>query len=687
MGEVDRKRPSEELAQYPSKRPLQELSSGGPLTQTDVVYFKKEAIWRQMKHYKNQALLLASKVLSYEQKLHSFLAIYLLLESWYSYIVELAAKEEPRRLELSDSPAVIAEILEERRAFLHLIMELLASAHNSSEEQPGGPSSEEQPGGPSKLASKCVELEADLEHTKRQRDELHESVKALEARLEHLQNDANRNDSASLKRVLLNSRLVEPEEETHPEPKVEKANGSAKQNAPDPSLLEQELQSLRIEFDTLSAGYKAMEESLKQKDTEMEVARAQASRLQETLADLKEPDLMKSNFYLSVLEKHKVLLDKSAHNAKANELMLKRLEELEARESNYVTLLSKELTDENARLKEFLSKAENDLVRVRTARDEWIGKHAILKLDLESRKDNADLVKMNEVLHERLKHYEDESAAANSPDNESLSHLEKPELIRRLGILNTELKDIEKAFQETRELSLGKERKHVDKESIIKKLTIEKTKADQKYFASMRLKDSLVSENKVLKSQVAKSQELVTKSADLEKLYVSKIELLTKSIDDYKAIKQSSIQEATSLHHSIKQLLKSREIVLADLKMLKTQHGELKAEADAKAEELGILKVAHAKTEAKLRATENLLAKYKLNNTSSILQEDEKQLEALRSISKCSVCSKNWKNMAITACGHVFCDGCVQERLNARLRRCPTCNKGFSANDLLQIHL
>lgn len=37
-------------------KPMQELSESGPLTQADVVYFQKEAIWRQMIQYKQQMM-------------------------------------------------------------------------------------------------------------------------------------------------------------------------------------------------------------------------------------------------------------------------------------------------------------------------------------------------------------------------------------------------------------------------------------------------------------------------------------------------------------------------------------------------------------------------------------------------------------------------------------------------------
>lgn len=84
---------------------------------------------------------------------------------------------------------------------------------------------------------------------------------------------------------------------------------------------------------------------------------------------------------------------------------------------------------------------------------------------------------------------------------------------------------------------------------------------------------------------------------------------------------------------------------------------------------------------------------YNMNKPSSLattnLDEDSmaEELENFRTLVYCSLCSKNWKNMAIRTCGHVFCEDCCKERLAARMRKCPTCNKPFSSNDLLMVHL
>ena len=162
---------------------------------------------------------------------------------------------------------------------------------------------------------------------------------------------------------------------------------------------------------------------------------------------------------------------------------------------------------------------------------------------------------------------------------------------------------------------------------------------------------------------------------------------MKKANDDFKAIKETSIQETSKLQDLVKALNQKKSMVEKEIKNLKDIISKQAKDNAELVLELQTAKDNSAKMESNLKTTESLLQKYKTNNTSSILQEDERQLEALRSIAKCSLCSKNWKDTAITVCGHVFCHSCTQERLAARLRRCPSCNKGFSANDLLSVHL
>lgn len=97
-----------------SKKPLHELSEDGPLTQQDVLYFKKEAIWRQMRFYKLQADQLQLELSKYEKRYQNFVAAHQLLEAWYSQILKSCNLEEEPQIDLSASTSSIQEALEAR---------------------------------------------------------------------------------------------------------------------------------------------------------------------------------------------------------------------------------------------------------------------------------------------------------------------------------------------------------------------------------------------------------------------------------------------------------------------------------------------------------------------------------------------------------------------------------------------
>lgn len=660
---------------------LDHLSDKGPLTQLDVVYFKKEAIWRQMNLYKLQASELTREVASYDQKLKTYIAAHLLLEAWYKQVATISGAETPPDLDLGAGKDAVDARLAERQQMLARVLKPLASDTDAQ-------------------VLDAVRLAAEKEAAEQQRTVTADQLAAAQAEVRALQRQADRQALATVQRVLDGAHARE-EEAVKPENPT--TAGAAPESADATSAMAEALEQLRVEHAQVAAAHAALQEQVASTDKELAAAHAQAAALRERLELLSEADLAKCTAYVAAVERNKALGETVATVTRLKDELVERVRELEDAGGDVRRRVDRELADENRQLKETLTRTECDLVRIRTARDELLAKQTLLKLEMESRKTNDDLQRMNRVLHERLQKLEGKDTtdsnggsgegsngngdAGDAGAEDPFAQMDRAQLVQRLQILTREMKDIEQAFQDTRALAMDRMKDSVQHENLVKKLTIEKTKADQKYFASMRVKDALAAENKVLKSQMAKLLELVAKLNDLEKSYLAKIDLLTKSSNDLRIIKEGSIHETTKLHDTVKLLGKAREAAAREVHLLKADVAALKLENADLTRDIKTRKVTEAKLEAKLRSTESLLLKYKLNNTSSILQEDEKQLEALRAIAKCSVCLKNWKNTAITACGHVFCDGCVQERLAARLRRCPSCNKGFSSNDLLSIHL
>ncbi|KAK8440450.1 E3 ubiquitin-protein ligase bre1 [Candidozyma auris] len=656
-----------------SKKPLHELSEDGPLTQQDVLYFKKEAIWRQMRFYKLQADQLQLELSKYEKRYQNFVAAHQLLEAWYSQILKSCNLEEEPQIDLSASTSSIQEALEARTAKLADLLKSVDSDGSGLRD--------------------LLKLEGCLAASQKQKEDLEEKLAELQNELTALRKSKDRTESATLQRIQSNSLAkteeAEPSNGKHDKDgSIENGNVDASDTVVISTADKEELEQLRIQAEELKAAIETSKQSLEKMSRRLEGAETYNQSLKERLSNLTDEDLSKSSKFVELVTQNKSLQESLAQTSKFQQELVDKVKALEEKDGNYSKLVDQELADENTRLKETLSRSENDLARIRAIRDELLAKQTILNSEMENKKTNAAVNELNRVLSERLSKLEKtREEEYEGKEDSNLHSLSKEELIKRLHILSSEVKEIEAAFQQTRSLSLDKLKETIDNEGLMKKLTIEKNKADQKYFASMRVKDSLSAENKVLKSQIAKSQELISKFNETEKAYLSKIEILTKSVNDYKVIKEMSIQENTQLQKNLKMLNKTRDNLVKELSDIKQEAAELKKQNGGLTNEMNAKSMACSKLEAKLRATESLLQKYKQNNTSSILEEDEKQLEALRSITKCSVCSKNWKNTAITACGHVFCDGCVQERLAARLRRCPTCNKGFSSNDLLSIHL
>lgn len=692
---VENKRPiTDELESVNVKRrkPLNELSEEGPLTQDDVVYFQKEAIWRQMVAYKQKSQQLSSELSKFQRKYNENEDKVNILNAWYEQIVTLFSTNGDGNL--NDSLLIsfptktddIPDVLEKRRKQLvEILTPLIERLKQSS---PGTETLE--------VITKLETLNNELASVKTEnvkllkaKQDLVQQVEELQASFTKILKEKERLNSKTLKRVdeSLQEEVIDepkPSEQDQVSAPTEPTSNSNGTNTEEVDEKLEKFEQMEIELEALKSNNALLSVQTAEVNKKYENSVLEVLILKEKLNDLKESDLENNVHYTNLIKNNRSLQDQIAKLTKINEVNISKFSAWEEKQNSLEQLVNNELQGENTKLKEQLQKTETDLTRIRALRDDFMSKNAILTSQLENLKTNEELVKLSKILSDRIDQLQSESIEkASSVDQES----SKDDLLAKVGALSAEIKEIEVAFRETREITLKKLNNTVDQENMLKKLTIEKTKADQKYFAAMRLKDSLQNEVKLLKVQVNKSQDLIKNFSNLEKNYLSKIEVLTKSVNDYKVIKDNGVQEASQLQESIRLLKNKAEIMESDYKKARSTI-EAKTKEVLKLEtETNSHRVTIDKLEKTLRSTESLLKKYKTNNTSSILQEDEQQLEALRSIAKCSVCTKNWKDTAITVCGHVFCHSCTQERLAARLRRCPSCNKGFSANDLLSVHL
>lgn len=686
----DNKRQYEDEKQPVKKlKPLQQLSEDGPLTQSDVVYFQKEAIWRQMRIYKQSCAKLTREVETLKEKYETNEEKINCLDMWYEQIYNNIKGYLPtdQNEELNEfllirvtnaSTDSLSQTLDRRREeLLKVLTPLLKETKSSSVEGKDWAEQYE------KLNSEYTVLKASNSTLGKLKYDLERKVDDLEKNILNLMKEQERQNSKTLKRV--DESIANGHTDDKDSSRMDSQPNQSSSNSKDVEVDNEKLESLTTSLDDAKHENKLLEEQLNKLSEKYHSSTTELENWKDRLLNLTEADLQNSSAFQQLSMRKDELSENIITLQKSNDAAINKLNKLEASQNNIKEFFDKALLQENEQLKSQLTKNENDLVRIRTARDELLSKQTILKLELDNLPVNEVLINTNRRLYERIKSLEKERN--EDFEDSKLAGLSKEDLIQRVLMMTEEIKEIEQVFEKTRESSLVKLNSAAEQESLNKKLTIEKTKADQKYFASMRLKDSLVSENRVLKAQVSKSQELINKLGEAEKKYVEKIETLTTSITEYKAIKDSSIKENMKLRENANGLELKCNALEESLNSLRSSYSDRTELLNSTERQLSEKTNSLSKLQHKLQSTDLLLKKYKSNNTTSILQEDEKQLEALRSIAKCSVCSKNWKDTVITACGHVFCQKCVQERLAARLRRCPTCNKGFSANDMLGIHL
>lgn len=157
------------------------------------------------------------------------------------------------------------------------------------------------------------------------------------------------------------------------------------------------------------------------------------------------------------------------------------------------------------------------------------------------------------------------------------------------------------------------------------------------------------------------------------------------------------LEERAKLEEAVEQLKKeAREARLVE----QQASAQLKVLQEAEARSLERERVANAaaaNSEAEVKrlaqARDSLQRQLNHKRTSSdkaggaATMEVAEQLEYYRGIVKCHLCTKRDKNTVIVKCGHTFCRECIDQRLNIRSRKCPTCGIGIDYQSVRELFL
>ncbi|VBB86753.1 Putative E3 ubiquitin-protein ligase BRE1 [Podospora comata] len=392
------------------------------------------------------------------------------------------------------------------------------------------------------------------------------------------------------------------------------------------------------------------------------------------------------------------LIKRINHLEATNKQLREEAEKLRAERSDWQVKVEAEAQLVVSEAEDQIQAKDQDLTRIRAARDDLVAELAMRKAAQDQ--ERAALDQMKELVNakmdritqleselERLRPSEDVVMTDAQPNLESLSIEELrakcAKLEKDYASINAELPLLEKSYKKAMVLAHSKTMDNNAVEERINTLMAEKAKADQKYFAARKDMDIRLQEIRTLRSQNSRSSEIIAQLKDVEHSTRSVISNLEKQIATLKTEAASMAAEKKRLELLTAEATKRADSVkgqIANLtELLKAKDAtvaSMKEQTMSREQELDKIK---ARLEEKNSEISKLRAKCRGNST------DEE--EALRNLVICSVCRSNFKNTILKGCGHVFCNGCVDDRLANRMRKCPSCNKAFDRSDAMAAHL
>lgn len=669
--------------QIQKRRKLDELSQEGPLTQEDVVYFQKEAIFRQMKLYQDEVRLIKNQLKNLDEQYLSNNSKLLVLNNWIDQFIEFITSIVPQKEVQSNGNFndLFVEVPEDIKddEFVELLNKKKSQLSNLiSKILPNELIEGDIKQQISSLGNKYHDLKLANQKLTSEHSLLKKNFEGVTKDYTDLLKRTERLNSATLKRL---NDLKKEESENVGSPKSEKdasipPQEDTKQKT---SIDSDEVDTLKKQVDEFKSTIEAQQKII---DENLELHKSLNSKILELSTKDQQDSIISTKESEGLTNENKNLNIKYKESLQKYDALVDKFSQLETEVSSNNDLLNSKFEEEKQKIVSNFAKLESDLIRIRTARDELLSKISVL----EAEKNGLDVTKeLQSIIEAQKEQIENISFSKKLDEMEEENGVTNdPEALKKNNtILTNELKELEKAFKHLQSITIKKVNGAVESESIVNKFKVEKSKADQKYFAAMRSKDSILQENKTLKSQVSKLNELITTLKDSEALSQQRFENLEKSLKNLKKVEFFKTYETEQYETKLNELEKKHKNEVSRNQEVKDLLNDYKTKND----ELVKLKAEQAitisKLESNVKSQEKTINRFK----STGVLDDQSEVDSLRSLIYCSLCSKNWKNTAIKVCGHVFCEECAKERLAARMRKCPSCNKQFSSNDLLTIHL
>ena len=360
----------------------------------------------------------------------------------------------------------------------------------------------------------------------------------------------------------------------------------------------------------------------------------QLTAAQSKLSGLSDDDYAKTELFRAMKTKYTELVKRGDDFEAANSEMKEQLKQLQGERSSYREIAESELKSTTIDMQSQLAQTDVDLSRIRSMRDKLSSDLAIKESQVNEHKASVEQLKVQlqsrdtriealEVEAQRLR----DSETGKTPlslANDSNADLEAVQAQLRQAITDkTSLeKELESMGAAWKKASVAAGKKFVeiaDAEERINKTLAEKAKADQKYFAAMKLKDTKEAELRAAKTQNSRSAEIVSQLKEGESTTRQLVVTLEKQLADVK----DSLGTVTSQYRTAMQDSSEHKSLT---ERLNTQVNKLKTQLSTKDASVQTMRQAQQDAEA-----EASRAKSKLEDTQKHVEIWKKKSSANQS--------------------------------------------------------
>lgn len=276
-----------------------------------------------------------------------------------------------------------------------------------------------------------------------------------------------------------------------------------------------------------------------------------------------------------------------------------------------------------------LMRAETDLARIRNARDELLADQQMRKAAQEQEKTaSLKVQELTDAAKAQIASLESEverlrlqldNAKDNQPEVDEIPveelRVKYRNLERQYSMLNTELTSMQTACRKYSSLASQKVSDYSALEEKVARLTAEKSKADQKYFAAMKSKEARDMEVRTLRMQNSKSSDIVSQLKESEAATRSLLSNMEKQVSETR----EALNTMTQKHNAAQQQLTESSIMMDGLRGQITELKNLSVSKDTA-----------------------------LANASSACRQAETEVEGLKAtLADTKKSLENWKNKSL----------------------------------------